>query len=254
MSVDFARLKTEDFVFESTLDGSPTLRLQGPEGLSEAMHSLKGAFSETEYIYGTAILRSLENTEQAPRVLSMGLGLGYIEVLATALALKAGRAQELSGESFEAVPQLREWFLAWVQGNSAQPSASTLPLGFQQAYDQLLQKTAAATATSASDVHRELRRAFVEGRWVFSGPLTPETEFQKPYTCICFDAFSSKSAPDLWNESFLLDFLARATTPSCVFSTYACTGSLKRALRTSGFQLNIREGFASKRDSTFAER
>jgi tRNA U34 5-methylaminomethyl-2-thiouridine-forming methyltransferase MnmC len=39
-----------------------------------------------------------------------------------------------------------------------------------------------------------------------------------------------------------------------VLSTYACTGHLKRALIAAGFKLEIREGYASKRDSTLAYR
>jgi tRNA U34 5-methylaminomethyl-2-thiouridine-forming methyltransferase MnmC len=76
----------------------------------------------------------------------------------------------------------------------------------------------------------------------------------KRFNCIAFDAFSSKSTPELWTRDFLDHFLASACDDSCVLSTYACTGNLKRALIDAGFELRIREGYASKRDSTLAVR
>ena len=79
-----------EYAFEATEDGSQTLRLGLGEGASEAMHSLRGAFSETDYIYGEALRAAL--TRGWPlNVLSMGLGLGYVELLSAALFAKMGR-------------------------------------------------------------------------------------------------------------------------------------------------------------------
>ncbi|MBK7845346.1 MAG: hypothetical protein IPJ71_17000 [Bdellovibrionales bacterium] len=76
------------FQIEITQDGSPTLRLRDSSGLGESMHNLKGAFSETLYIYLPTLQRAFEWQEPETRLLSVGLGLGYNELSPQPLHLK----------------------------------------------------------------------------------------------------------------------------------------------------------------------
>jgi hypothetical protein len=240
------------FKFVETSDGSPSLRLGQEDGESESMHSLRGAFSETVYIYGTAIETCFQENF-TPRILSVGLGLGYVEILAAALALKHGvREESLSGESFELVPELREYFRTWLFGAPSEQEGPPVPQEFSAAYEMVLSRTAEHAGVSAEAIRECLKKALAEGRWQIREALAAETGFTRRFGCICFDAFSSKSTPDLWSEDFLLGFLDKAPADQCVLSTYACTGALKRSLRARGFEVSIREGFSSKRDSTFA--
>ncbi len=241
------------FHFVTTEDGSQSLRLRAPGAeagpvLSEAMHSLKGAFSETDYIYGTAV-RQVFSAGWEPSFISLGLGLGYIEVLTTALAAQFSPHQEFERiDSFEIDADLRRYFAMWVSGETS------LPYSFRNIYDDILQRSAMVSALSPHQIKGRLLRSLQSGRLVLRDALTAQTEFHQRYSAFLFDAFSSKSTPDLWQENFLTMFLEKTAHPNAVFSTYACTGALKRALRSSGFQLQIRTGFASKRDSTYAER
>jgi hypothetical protein len=236
------------FQFVQTADGSPTVRIGSETDASEAMHSLKGAFSETAYIYGTAIETAIERGFE-PSVLSLGLGLGYVEILAAGLFLKDGRqADVLSGESFEAVADLRNWFINWIR------EQGELPQEFREIYDEILERTAWHTGVGSPRLKSFLQELLETGRWQIREALEATTQLHRKFGCICFDAFSSKTSPDLWTEPFLADFFTRAASAGCVLSTYACTGALKRSLRATGFELKIREGFASKRDSTFALR
>jgi S-adenosyl-L-methionine-dependent methyltransferase len=237
-----------DFLFVVTQDGSPTLRLTSPEGESESMHSLRGAFSETVYIYGAAIERCLKERFE-PRILSLGLGLGYVELLAVALQLRDAPTSEFGGESFELLPELREFFYSWTLGE-----LEKVPADFVRAYDEILDFTARATGIESSRIRSQLAELLKTGRWVLSGPLDAKTEVHGPFGCLCFDAFSSKTSPDLWTEEFLDQFFAKVAAPGCVLSTYACTGALKRTLKANRFDVTIRAGFGSKRDSTFAVR
>lgn len=237
----------ELFKFIETQDGSLTVRVTDPvTGTdSESMHSLRGAYSETVYIYGAAI-ESCFQQKFPPRILSLGLGLGYVEILSAALALKYGI--EIEGESFEILPELRDWFFGWTQGQG------DVPADFVRVYDDALTRSAATAEVDAAAARESLRRLFREDRWILREELTAATTLSRPFGCLCFDAFSSKTSPDLWTEEFLDSFLKRSTSPQAVLATYACTGALKRSLRKAGFTLEIREGFASKRDSTFAVR
>ena len=252
-------MTSTQFQFVKTEDGSLTARI-GPQGTpidenSETMHSFRGAFSETMYVYGQAIQKA--NDERAPEpVLSMGLGLGYVELLASAIAIKANR--KVRGESFENVPELRNYFDLWLKSpNTHEPYThpfTGIPTEFASTYNDILVRTAEATRTNATEVKQALRQAIENGEWLMREELTATTEFADKFGCICFDAFSSKTTPDLWTEEFLVSFLQKTAAPQCVLSTYACTGPLKRALKAEGFEVKIRPGFSSKRDSTFATR
>jgi hypothetical protein len=245
------------FQFLPTQDGSPTLRLtsnsaatNAPELTSEpeSMHSFRGAFSETIYIYGAAIERCLRDGLH-PRVLSLGLGLGYVELLACALWLRDAPEVDFGGESFELIPELRDYFRGWVSGEKDQ-----VPPEFVAAYDQILALTAHETGIEGAKIRDHLYKLLGTGRWTLSEALTADTPISGEFGCLCFDAFSSKTSPDLWTEEFLNGFFEKVAAPGCVLSTYACTGALKRTLRAHGFDVTIRQGFASKRDSTFAVR
>ena len=76
---------------------------------------------------------------------------------------------------------------------------------------------------------------------------------REKYDCVLYDAFSSKSTPELWSEDFLSSFLD-GLGEDCVFTTYASTGALKRALKKIDFQIVPRKGFLGRRESTLAVR
>lgn len=234
-----------------TDDGSYTARI----GAGETMHSMRGALGETVYIYGSAFERihqMLHAEAKTPRILSLGLGLSFVEIVAAAVAVKF--ETPLSGESFELDPRLIQSFKNWVAGGAEIPGH--IP---HMAYDKALEMTAAAYNLSSKIIQEKLIDALGNETWVLSGPLLPDTFRDRPierrrFNAVAFDAFSSKSTPELWTREFLDPFLKEACDTNCVLSTYACTGHLKRALVDAGFTLEIREGFASKRDSTLACR
>lgn len=243
ISTNSAEKSTNDwYLFEPTDDKSFTMRFINPEAgfASECMHSLRGAFSETNYIYGHAIRQCLLSALPT-RFLSVGLGLGYCENLLAALMLQA--KQKFYLESFEVDIRLRENFSNWIKGDSVHPD-------FERVYDQSLKSSAELCEVDFVKSKALLKNSPIEFRTL----LDNETTFEKRFSCILFDAFSSKSTPELWTQEFLEKFFAKACEPKCVFATYACTGVLKRALKNSGFEIEIRPGFSSKRDSTFAVR
>ncbi|MEO0336841.1 MAG: hypothetical protein AAF202_10620, partial [Pseudomonadota bacterium] len=90
----------------TTKDGSPTLEIT-VEGVNENMHNFHGAFSETDYIYGEALRWALASPVPTLRVLSVGLGLGYNEIMTAAWSLRAtesGHCRVGSLHSYEVDP------------------------------------------------------------------------------------------------------------------------------------------------------
>ncbi len=233
MKGNFALDNIGSFSVILTGDGSPSLR-----GDSEPMHHLGGAYSETQYIYGEALRRLLLWSELKKwRVLVVGLGLGYIELMAMAEALKNDKPVQIL--SYEVMPELVEAFLGWLQGKESEPVYDRLYEFYLKDYPGLNLKAALLTA-------------YESGLWQIRGALNPESLPNEPYQCLLFDAFSGKSTPDLWTEDFLKQFLKQTVCDQAIFSTYACTGTLRRTLQEAHFKVEKRVGFLGKRNSTIA--
>ena len=225
MKPDFAQL---GFIIKETSDGSPTLRFSEEE---ELMHHSGGAATETNYIYTSVIRSALAFMPQASTCV-VGLGLAYIEI-AWALCRPVAGVKLIS---YEIVPVLSENFIAWVLG--AEDKLYDQITGYLEPGSSLGDvKARLAENLSTSEIRRDIR----EGA-------------REPWNIICFDAFSRKSATDLWGEKFLLEFISSACAEDCVFTTYGCTGVLKRCLKSHGFKMIPRKSFNGKRDSTLAVR
>ena len=218
------------FIPVLTEDGSYSLR-QG-EG-AEPMHSLGGALDESLYIYGEAIQLFLESNREVTdtEVISVGLGMGYNELLT---ALKFPNFTHLI--SYEYFDELEMLFVKRIKSPQDFPGfwAPFLSRGIEM--DSILNAC-------------ELLREKVE----FPGALDADAVklYESKKRLVLFDAYSSKTSADLWTEEFL-DILLSKCEEGSVFSTYAATGILKRALKRNGFSNLDKEGYKGKRQSTLA--
>lgn len=220
-----------------TGDGSPSLR-----GASESMHHLGGAYAETQYIYGEA-LRRLGAWDELKgsiivdwKVMVVGLGLGYIELLAVAEALKNNKNLHLL--TYEIESTLVELFISWIKGQNENLVYDRMLDFFKKDYPEW-------------DLKAKLKKLYEQGAWKIEGALNKDSLPSESYQAILFDAFSGKTTPDLWTEEFLQQFLTQtASSTPCIFSTYACTGVLKRVLAKAGFTVEKRIGFFGKRNAT----
>jgi hypothetical protein len=236
------------FRIEITGDGSPSLRLmqslQEQYADGEAMHHSGGACAETDLIYGTCI-RDVFSRIASPHFLVVGLGLGYIEMFIAreALLLQKTPASILS---FESVPQLREYFYAWLNDLSLSPEV-------QQTYDHVVRCVLAGTALKKEQIQDCLKQYF-KGLGDIQEALDESTQFKHKYHAILYDAFSGKTTPQLWEEEFLSNFFKKAAANECFLATYACRASLKKSLAAQGFAMDLREGFQGKRNRISASR
>lgn len=233
-------MNPHQYIFTETADGSPSLRWESGE-LQERMHHSSGAYTETQYIYGWAIRKAFEANARA--FVSVGLGMGYNELLIAAEALKYGL---LPGQvhllSFESSEILRAQFLAFLAEDSDYPKYYDLLLiPFEKDYPQV------------SSIKSWLLDSLRLGAWDLQAELDAKTEFKVKAQCILYDVFSSKTTPLLWAEEFLQSFVRKAIHQElCVFATYACTGALLRTLKAHGFVIQKIAGFPGKRENTHA--
>lgn len=233
------------FKFFTTADGSPTLEIRSKNDVTEKMHNSNGAFSESLYLYGQAIEFALEN--QWPlKILSIGLGLGYNELIACSISLKSNVPIQML-DSFEIEPTLRHQFLSWL-GVESQP----LQHEFSSSYEDILKRCSETYAIKSEDIKSKLRKLYETQSWRVLKAFDFNEISNRRYTALFFDPFSKKANPEFWDERYLSTLLTQLADKRCVFSTYAATGALKRALKAAHFQVDLRPGFKGKRNSTFA--
>lgn len=229
------------FILESTQDGSPTFKIKNG---GESMHHSGGAATETQYIYKTPIEWALGLLNEC-HVHVVGLGLAYIEISWAIELAKLNKHKKIQSSltSFETELSLVKNFEGWLRKQKVNSDSF-------EVYDQICNylKPEASIADIKSILLNNLEKIKVKG------DLRVDYKNSQKAHVICFDAFSSKTSQELWSESFLNEYLKTSAEENCVFTTYACTGVLKRALKDNGFKLHERLGFKGKRDSTFAVR
>jgi S-adenosyl-L-methionine-dependent methyltransferase len=232
-----------------TEDGSFSLRRVGDQP-SETMHHPKGAFEETCWVYGPCIQWSLARTGH---ILSVGLGVGYVEFLAIGMAIAQQKTLHLT--SLESDPNLSAFLRSYALG-----VVSEVPAFIWEIYDQSVHRIADKLNISPVDMKHKISSMIQSGEWMLLGAYNPKTpcEFgnqlaEKSIDGICFDLFSSNTDPELWDEEGLAQFIDFVSARESCLSTYSSKGTLKRALLRNGFRPEIKSGF-HKRDSIWAER
>jgi hypothetical protein len=223
------------FEVEITGDNSPSLRLLNSGGAAE----------ETELIYGR-VIQQVFKTIPKPHFLSVGLGLGYVELTIACEAL-LNHNTSFTLESFELVPELKLYFMQWLKCEQIAPEIS-------EVYDQVLKFILKDCDLNPQEVKTELLRKWTQKEWLMQGALEDQAQFMSKAHAVLFDAFSAKTTPILWTEEFLVKFFNEAMAADSMLSTYASRTSLKNAMKSSEIQIEIREGFKSKRNSTLGRK
>ncbi|MBX3022860.1 MAG: hypothetical protein KF799_14390 [Bdellovibrionales bacterium] len=233
--------------FFTTADGSPTLAFAREDGYVEKMHHSGGALSESLYIYQQALALMLAE-KRAPRVLSLGLGLGYNELISLA-EFERSQIKDFKIYSFEALPVLRDAFRAWAASTTHLPDElGAVTAVVAQAAAQVsramsvdLSRLRELTAAALNDHRLELRGAFPDD-------LAGVDKINTVY----YDAYSKKMDAGLWLEEVIISRMGPSLDECCVLATYAATGALNRAVKALGFRLFPKAGFQGKRQSTLA--
>ena len=225
----------------STADGSPTLSFRRADGYIEKMHHTGGALTESLYIYHHGLNKGLEAGFPA-KVISIGLGLAYNELITLAEFTKRGIQGKIW--SFETMAFLRESFQAWTEGQA--------PVEYAALLDDIAQRLEAHFQISG--LRARAKQALVDQELELRGPFPDDTQAVDGATVIFYDAFSNKMTPELWAETNLKIILEPLIGEQVVLCTYAQTGAMKRVLKSLGFQLEKRPNFRGKRGSTLAIR
>lgn len=230
------------FQREITRDGSISLRAAGGDG--EMMHHSAGALEETSLIYGEPLSEIFQSLER-PRIFSLGLGMGYVEFVTAAQALRWQKGFEiLTMESEASLIAVMDDFL------SERPPEGEIG----EDLSAVLKGVADWAGVSTEALWKTLATARRGNDWRIAGALDLSSIPEGRFHGVMYDAFSSQTSPQLWTEDFLNRFFSSVTADDSMVSTYACTGNLKRALKNQGFTLSERPGFQGKRSATLARK
>lgn len=230
---------TNSWQITQTADGSPSLLL-GRD--CELMHNSAGAFSETCHVYGPAIRETLASLFFPYSFFSLGLGLGYVEMLIAAeAASKDIKPDSVFIETWESNDELRLNFVTWLNTGSSHLPLTEISEIFESHF--FLPK---------NTVVQYLNQLFASGHWKLNLEFNKNQKMIHTYQCICYDAFSSKTCPELWDDDLLNKLLDQTETRFATFATYAASTRLKKLLKQNGFMVQKRVGFAKKRECLWA--
>ena len=239
------------FSLEKTQDGSPTLRRPTPTRpdfeTGQSMHHSGGAWEETLYIYKPVTDWVKKQQFPESRFLSVGLGLGYVELLVAREFLDTAKDQKVILQSFEIVPELVDYFKAWIFNQPLHPEV-------QETYDQIGHFVFDFDAQKTQKAKIFLGELYQKKQWLIGEALEECRHPQANFHGLMYDAFSRAVSPELWTPEFLKNFLRQWAAPQACLGTFSCTGDLKRSLKEEGFDLQVRLGFQSKRNCTLAFR
>jgi len=206
-----------------TSDGSHTL-FNAKTG--EHYHSTFGAVTESEHIFIRAGLDALPAGKEQINILEIGLGTGLNALLAFRWAEKHNR--QIDYFAVEAFPIEEQVVSELNYSDVLGVDARILP-GIHGAKNK---KVSLSDYFSIEVQHTTLQEIHF-----------PEERFH----LVFFDAFSPDTQPEMWTEA-CFEKIAKAMKQGGILTTYSCKGTVKRALKATGFQIEKLPGPPGKRE------
>ncbi|KAA3622046.1 MAG: SAM-dependent methyltransferase [Bacteroidetes bacterium] len=217
--------KQDDIKIVTTQDGSHSLFSQQ---FGEQYHSKYGAILESRHVFIEAGLFYKFSSSDEVNVLEIGFGSGLNAFLSYLESVN--RPKKIYYETMEAFPV-------------SEPDA--LKLNYPE---QLM-------AEDHASIFQQMHRL----PWDAVHQLSPNFHFKKVlkkfeelkesarFDVVYFDAFAPGTQPELWENS-MLSLVYEAMRPKGVLVTYSAKGSVKRNLKSLGFQVENIPGPPGKRE------
>ncbi|MBF90486.1 MAG: SAM-dependent methyltransferase [Flavobacteriales bacterium] len=212
-----------------TADGSKTLYIPDFE---EHYHSIHGALSEAQHVFVKHGLKSIPKTKLS--ILEMGFGTGLNAYLTCLENRKLHN--EITYTALEAYP---------INPDLANKMEYIGLLGFEdeEAVFQYMHQC------SWNDVH------MIDQHFTLQKieSTIQNVVFQNTFDLVYYDAFAPRVQPELWTEEIFAKILS-VMNVGAILVTYCAKGSVKRALKAVGFEVESLEGPARKREMTRAKK
>lgn len=212
-----------------TADGSKTLLV--PD-LDEHYHSIHGALAEARHVFIKHGLYAIKKDELS--ILEMGFGTG-LNAFLTFLENQhiQSKTKYTSIEAYPLALDVAE-NLGYVKLIGAEKNNTHFQLmhsclwGLEQRVDELF---------TILKIKEKIQDIF----------------FSRKFDLVYYDAFSPRVQPDLWTEEIFAKIYS-AMNPGAILVTYCAKGSVKRALKAVGFEVESLEGPPGKKEMTRAKK
>ena len=216
----------EEIILQTTADGSHTLFVPG---LNEHYHSINGALQESELVFIHNGLHHIPSCIKEINLLEVGFGTGLNALLTLLEAKKQQR--KINYIAIEPEPLAND----------------------------LLEKLNYSSIIGDSEAVGYFKEIHKEG-WELPAFLTDYFSISKikgrlqhislpddQFHLIYFDAFGPDVQPELWTEQIFAQ-LYKCLKSEGILVTYSCKGTVKRALKAAGFEIEKLPGPVGKRE------
>lgn len=207
-----------------TKDGSYTIL---SKNFGEHYHSLNGALTESMHIFINYGLKKINKSNI--RILELGLGTG----LNAALSLIYSEKKKVYYTAYELYP----------------PSKKQIDQ-FYNSFDDEIKRAGFDIFNSEWENEINLNSNFSIKK--IKNDFT-KANFHGKYDLVFFDAFSPETHPEAWSID-VFSKLYNVLVSGGIMVTYSSKGSVKRALRNTGFVVTRLEGPPGKRHVLKAEK
>lgn len=207
----------------TTLDGSTTIHLPDWD---ESYHSKHGAIQEAYHVFIKSGLSLFEG--KSVSILEIGFGTGLNAFITYLEAQKVNQTIDYVG--VEAYPVLLDEALQMNYVSELNASDEI------EIFDKMHQISWEEKHTISSNFSITKRKQFFQ-----------DISDVNAFDLIYFDAFGFRVQPELWSLEIFKKMYA-ALKPNGVLVTYACRGSIKRAMLECGFKVEKLPGAPGKRE------
>jgi len=207
-----------------TTDGSHTIFV--PE-LEEHYHSTHGAVQESLHVFIKSGMQYQYKTQHLS-ILEIGFGTGLNALLTKVESERTGRTVDYT--TIEAFPL--SWEMVKKMNYTEVIDSPTQQKGFEKMH------LCDWDSYQKISEHFKLRKQEVK---------LQDVSYNEEFNLIYFDAFSPNVQPELWTED-IFESMYKSLKPNGVLVTYCAKGSVKRALKSSGFTLESIPGPPGKRE------
>ncbi|GGI58145.1 tRNA (5-methylaminomethyl-2-thiouridine)(34)-methyltransferase MnmD [Winogradskyella haliclonae] len=210
----------------TTGDGSKTIHI---EEWNEQYHSVHGAINEANHVYlkhGLLFFLSQISKNREVSILEIGFGTGLNAFLTLIEAEK--RQQKINYTGVEAYPVKQEEIEIL---NYPELISTKYKEEFYTIHDSTWEEQVKISKNFSIIKEQKLFEHIADN---------------SKYDIVYFDAFGARVQPELWTET-IFRIMYKAMKSNAVLVTYSAKGSVKRALKSVGFEIERLEGPPNKR-------
>jgi tRNA U34 5-methylaminomethyl-2-thiouridine-forming methyltransferase MnmC len=215
-----------------TSDGTHTLKLKG---VDEQYHSVKGALQESRHVFLRSGFQAVSHEIDPVKILEVGFGTG-LNALVTA---------------HEAINTKRKVYYEAVEPYPISP-AIVVKLNYPKFFEEEWISDVFNDIHQADSVkHLNIRDYFYirNRRDKIESAELPAIYFNLVY----FDAFGPDTQPEMWNQE-IFEHISNSMTSGGILVTYCSKGSVRRAMKAAGLEVEKLPGPPGKREIVRASK